>query len=72
MRSRTQKQPQVKKEPCQVLDDIDVDGSFLPTGYEARDFTKAFQQYCSITMLQVIFWCNIFAHLIPLFVQLRF
>ena len=25
MRPRTQKQPQVKKEPCQVLDDVDVD-----------------------------------------------
>ena len=25
MRPRTQKQPQVKKEPCRVLDDVDVD-----------------------------------------------
>ena len=25
MRSRTQKQPQVKKEPCRVLDDVDLD-----------------------------------------------
>ena len=24
MRPRTQKQPQVKKEPCRVLDDVDV------------------------------------------------
>ena len=26
MRPRTQKQPQVKKELCRVLDDVDVDG----------------------------------------------
>ena len=26
MRTRTQKQPQVKKEPCRVLDDDNVDG----------------------------------------------
>ena len=26
MRSHTQKQPQVKKELCRVLDDVDVDG----------------------------------------------
>ena len=25
MRPHTQKQPQVKKEPCGVLDDVDVD-----------------------------------------------
>ena len=25
MRPRMQKQPQVKKEPCRVLDDVDVD-----------------------------------------------
>ena len=25
MRPRTQKQPQVKKELCQVLDDVDID-----------------------------------------------
>ena len=25
MRPRAQKQPQVKKEPCRVLDDVDVD-----------------------------------------------
>ena len=25
MRPRTQKQPQVKKEPCRVLDDVNVD-----------------------------------------------
>ena len=25
MRPSTQKQPQVKKKPCQVLDDVDVD-----------------------------------------------
>ena len=25
MRPRTQKQPQVRKEPCRVLDDVDVD-----------------------------------------------
>ena len=25
MRPRKQKQPQVKKEPCRVLDDVDVD-----------------------------------------------
>ena len=25
MRPRTQKQPQVKKEPCRVLGDVDVD-----------------------------------------------
>ena len=28
MRPRTQKQPQVKKELCRVLDDVDVDYTF--------------------------------------------
>ena len=28
MRPRTQKQPQVKKELCRVLDDVDVDVDF--------------------------------------------
>ena len=38
MRPRTQKQPQVKKELCQVLDDVDVDvNSFVSkVGGKAR------------------------------------
>lgn len=30
MRPRMQKQPQVKKEPCQVQDDVDVDVVTMP------------------------------------------
>ena len=30
MRPRTQKQPQVRKEPCRVLDDVDVDVDVRP------------------------------------------
>jgi len=32
MRPRMQKQPQVKKEPCRVLDDVDVDVLYAERG----------------------------------------
>ena len=36
MRPRTQKQPQVKKELCRVLDDVDVDVDACPQVCEAK------------------------------------
>ena len=49
MRPRTQKQPQVKKELCRVLDDVDVDENnieyvlliFLHTQFWYTKFTKS-------------------------------
>ena len=36
MRPRTQKQPQVKKELCRVLDDVDVDVESIDVCFTAK------------------------------------
>ena len=53
MRPRTQKKPQVKKEPCRVLDDVDVDmTSDCPGENPTQDHNKILTRILRIILLQ--------------------
>ena len=55
MRPRTQKQPQVKKELCRVLDDVDVSVSLLSLGWNtAKSSSKLIVKFGSSLLVSAI------------------